>query len=81
MRKVKVSMPYYKYLGEKLNNKKISLHEQIRISYLYPTPGNIYHNHPRKERVFTRHVAQGNKVNMLYWRLHKNEYNQFKTAI
>lgn len=69
----------FNYINRRLNNRKESTHESIRYSHCYVTPGCNGHNHPRKERVFARHVAQGNKTNMLYWRLHKEEYNHLKT--
>lgn len=64
------------YLSTRLNERKPSLHESIRVGNLYPTPGCISHEHPRSKYVFARHVAQGNKANMLYWRLHADEYKQ-----
>jgi hypothetical protein len=76
MRKVKVSEPYSRYLHKALNSRKASTFEANQMSHLYPTPGCLGHEHPRRKRVFKRHVAQGNKTNMLYWRMHKDEYKQ-----
>lgn len=78
MRKVNVSAPYSRYHGERTERQYNAvtkpLHQEIRESHLYVTPGCMMHNHPRRERVFDRHVSRGNKTNMLYWRLHKDEY-------
>lgn len=42
--------------------------------YLYPCPGNKYHQKPHKAvGMFNRWVGRGNKAYSLYWRMHPTE--------
>lgn len=73
MRKVNCTDPQLNYINRRLNSRKPSFIENLRYSHSTPTPGNIMHDHPRSKYVFARRVGLGQKVNLLYWRLHPSE--------
>ena len=80
MRKLQYSTPYMRYMSRmyerQYHNKVKPLHEEIRWSHTYTTPGCHAHVHPRRNVVFHNKTAPGlrGNVNQLYWRMHKAEY-------
>ncbi len=64
----------------RLGQQKLNTADKIRSKRMHECPGNIFHNHPRKNIIFNRYQRRGpadsHKSYVMYWRSHPTEYAQ-----
>jgi hypothetical protein len=50
--------------------------DKLLAHRLHVCPGNVYHNHPRREILFRNRVNHGHACYVMYWRAHVLEYSE-----
>lgn len=54
----------------------LTVRDKLLSHRLHSCPGNVYHNHPRREILFNRRVKYGHACYIMYWRAHMQEYKE-----
>lgn len=54
----------------------LTVRSKLLAHRLHICPGNVYHNHPRREILFDHRVQYGHACYVMYWRAHPQEYKE-----
>ncbi len=68
-------------MKRRLGGEKSSRYDQFRMRRWNPVPGNIHHEHPRREILFEHYVKRSYKASVTYWRLHPQEYSAMEATV
>lgn len=66
----------YYAMKRRLGGEHLTVRDKLLAHRLHYCPGNVYHNHPRREILFKRRVEYGHRCYVMYWRAHIQEYKQ-----
>lgn len=63
-------------MKRRMGGEKLTVRDKLLSHRLHICPGNVYHNHARREILFNRRVKYGHPCYVMYWRTHMQEYKE-----
>jgi hypothetical protein len=59
----------------------LPVRDKLLAHRLHICPGNVYHNHPRREILFRNRVKHNHACYVMYWRAHMQEFAAMQATI
>ena len=59
----------------------LTVRDKLLAHRLHICPGNVYHNHPRREILFRNRVKHNHACYVMYWRAHMQEFAAMQATI